>query len=515
MPTIAHLLSNTMDHSLNRRPSRCKIISALFFALTLSLSSSYSQSPTHALQGELDKLSKKLEPKQDKEPEAKVALSAIRQLKLALSESNPILIESLSGSVARMPLGKYQAETQELVKEAFLAISHQISKQKELWTKQVNDYVQEVEQACIKGTPAAQLELLLVTSDKLTRFTPGASRSSYRRSGDESVKLNASIQLLQQWLVFKRLEEKGYIKQAHDKLKSLARSTLSYPILDKAFLDDKIAKIKDSMGEGIERTTRGENLSKIQKDALKKLEKGKLDARLLAEAANTLNALPYSHDMSTKYNDRFYLAIQALADCLHFIEIEDAIKAREKFSEFASESHSLPQLEKIREQAVFKLIPLLYAKIGAREPKAEQRLEAYVFELIGEPGSIEDAEIHNDLITFYYFLTPNSSYHSKGKAHKWKESARKQYSLLGSAATSLKSEDYSFALKQFRAAQELASLAGPANASKLIKQEIEKLAKLKPKLFETSVTSMAYEIESLQNQVEKLKKEATDLRRRR
>lgn len=485
-----------------------RVLTTVVLVFTMGLHESFAQDNSTELDSELGMLISKLESKQDSEPQAKAAIRAARQLKLALAENNPALIDNVSSSSGSISLGNYQAEIIKLAKQVSLNVTAKVKKSQQAWADQVHDYVQKVKEACIKGIPSNKLELLLAAGDEVARSAPNTPKSSYGRNGEEATKLNASTQLLQQWLVYKRLTEKGYLKQAQNKLQQLASSTLTYPILDKDFIDKKIAKAKGVLEQEEAHIIDSKDISAIQSREIQKLENNKLTGTLVGESANAMASLPYNHNVITSHNYNLYLAIQSLADCFHFIEVKDLVKGRDKFSDFIRISYSARHLQEIRKKTVFQLTPILYAEINPKPPKPDQRDSRYIYDLIKTPTSIQESTVRSDLIRYYHYLSPGTKSLRGGKEYHWKEPALKQFSLLASAATALKSKDYAFALKQLRSSLEVAPLSGPANASDLIKTEIEKLRERKPRLFESSVSVMAAEIVSLQEQIDKLKQGA-------
>ncbi len=495
-------------------------ISLLYFfaiaSVTLSvlLLNSHSQESNSLLPEKINKMIKTLESEKTNNPKIQATLDVVTQLKLTLSNTSPASPLYLTQSISRLAPGEHRSEILKLLEQVSQEIERRNTLQQKHWSKAVDEYLLKVEKSCVGDMISSKLEELLLESEDISQIRPKNIRSSPNKLNDSSLKFSSATNLLQKWISYKRLEEKGYLKQANDKLKSLSRSTTQFPILDKKILQEKITE-----NNGIlfinDPESKGDFLSAIQLNVISQLKNNELDTLTLQAAAKQLDALPISHNMNTKYDYGIYMAIQALAECSVHIDNKDFVKARDKLSEFAWETASLPQLKKIRSIAVFKYTPILYAQIGAKKNTLDQTEKNYLYSLIRKPKSLDEITASKDLINYYQKLIRKAHYQSSIREADWLEAAKNQYQSLKTALAALASEDFSYALKNLREAQTHAVGSGSASAEKLITLQIKNLHKNKPELFEPSVSVVVDELNTLKEKIDKLTHEMSSWSQRR
>ncbi len=448
------------------------------------------------LKNKISSLIESIESTGDETPKDKIALQIARQLRHIYDTGNsdqlrtiPNYLNSVSSEEHKKQFSEILQRMEKELSEREEKLRKEEEKFRKEWLEKIEAFAQATEKACLDDASASELMKLLIASDKISSLNRPSTKSSVEVIKEASSKFSSATQLLQAWLAYKRYEEKGYIKQALERLKYLSRSRSAVPILDKSFLDQKIVEMEKKAVPGRPASGNSNYLSPSQLDIIEKLNTGKLEAGIFLTAADQLRVLSKGNDSISNYTSQLGVAIEYLAECLFALKAKDMVNARGNFTVFYGATGKIRQLEDLRERAVFELVPILYASIGAKAPAPKQSVNSYLLRLFSEPKNSDEIKTRQELLNLYGRYTPDNL-----KRPKWIQPAEVQYSAMLNAKSAMNTGHYKSAVEYFQKALKNAPDSGPASATKYIELQIKNLLEEKPDVSDPSFSEALSDI---------------------
>lgn len=435
----------------------------------------------------------------DKEKDGnKSAAQYFNRLKVAANCKRPDLVESLNEDINKENFGKHYNAVSVLLRQ----ISKETAKEGERlrlnWKSQVDALVRKTEEACMNDLPSTELEKLLAEEAGVRLNKPIETVASATWLEMTSNKLDSALGLLVSWIDYKRLKEKKFDKRAAYELSNILNSSFSVPILSREFLDSQMPKVK-APAVATRKIMLKPSRIQAQQKILTSLNSQDLNSKNLAKASEQFDALPVQAE------DRIAESIWVLRECLAHVESRHFSAARDRLSLFCRLSDEISMMVAYRSKVASDLTPVLYSEIKAKPRNPDQNIRLYLFDLIGEPSSMEDVAIMSDLIHFYGDFAGKKRDTVSGI--QWIESSRKQYLYLLRAKSAMDGKAYARALESFHNALGYSVDAMPAGAGNFIVSQIEGLKLVAPKLFDTDASSYLKEIATLKKRISALELE--------
>ncbi len=450
------------------------------------------------------------------------ALKFSKELEAASENFDPDQLKLLNGNLRNLNFGAYHETLYTFLQEISTLHTKKNEQALQNWSKQIDIFIAKVKKSCTDDAPALELESLKIEVAGLKLKRPPNIDPSSHWAKSETVKLTSVTVLLNRWLGYYEVKEKGDWDYSRSKLEYFKNAPGVYPILDRGFLDLKIATILQA--RGIKEKTRIEYikgiktqitvirpliilpantpLGKKQLQVIKNLEEGNWDSKTTLEYSKNLETLLDEQESSSIWQREINRSIKDLASCLISIKSDKYSLARIQLETSNWGKTSAPWLQLLERKVILTLIPVLYPELNPPPLKKGQPTSRYLFELISKPRSIEKSATEYYPIVLYhrkhwYKMAPKY----KSYRPKWQSAAFKQNSYISKAQTAMAADDHLLALSYFHSAFYYALKSGPVTAQFFIEEQIKKIRESHPELDEISTAYNSKQLDLLEKEL--------------